>query len=442
MFDDLIQKLDAAFKRFRNAGKLNEKNIAEAMRDIRRVLLEADVNYQVVKQFVASVQEKAVGQEVLQSITPGQQIVKIVHDELVHLLGQAHVPLKWGGHVPSVIMIVGLQGSGKTTFTGKLALFLRKQEHQPLLAALDVYRPAAVEQLQTLGESLGLPVFTGDRKSPVAIAEAAVREARKTHRDVLLLDTAGRLHIDQDMMDELMSIRKTVKPQEILFVADSMTGQDAVRSAREFMDRLDFDGIVLTKMDGDAKGGAALSIRSITGKPIKFIGTGEKLDQLEPFHPDRMASRIIGMGDIVTLVEKAQETIDHEKAEKLARKLRKQEFTFEDFLDQLHQVKKMGPLGQIMNMIPGASKLPANLELDDHALVKVEAIINSMTRQERQRPQLINGSRRKRIALGSGSTVQDVNRLLRQFQGMQKMMKRMSRFQGKGLPKGFPMGFG
>jgi len=442
MFDDLILKLDGAIKKIRGAGKLSEKNIADAMREIRRVLLEADVNYQVVKQFIAAVQSKAVGQEVFQSITPGQQVVKIVHDELVSLLGQAHVPIQWGGTTPSVIMIVGLQGSGKTTFAGKLGAMLKQQERQPLFAAADVYRPAAIDQLITVGKRVDIPVFEGDRKNPVAIAEGSVQEARQKHRDVVILDTAGRLHVDNAMMDELVDIKNTVKPTEILFVADGMTGQDAVRSAQAFLDYLDFDGIVLTKLDGDAKGGAALSIRSITGKPIKFISTGEKPDQLEPFHPDRMASRILGMGDIVTLVEKAQSTVDQEKAEKLAQKLRKQSFTFEDFLDQLHQVKKMGPISQIVGMLPGAAKLPANLDVDDHALVKVEAIINSMTREERLKPQLINGSRRKRIARGSGSTVQDVNRLLRQFQSMQKMMKQMSRMKGKGMPKGMPFGFG
>jgi len=441
MFDDLITKLDSAIKKIRGAGKLNEKNIANAMRDIRRVLLEADVNYQVVKQFTAAVQEKAVGREVLQSITPGQQIVKIVHEALIELLGQAHVPLQWGSEAPSVIMVVGLQGSGKTTFAGKLACLLKKQERQPLLAAADVYRPAAVEQLISLGESIDVPVFAGDRKHPVSIVKAGVREARRQYKDTLILDTAGRLHIDDMMMNELVAIKKAVHPSEILFVADGMTGQDAVHSAQAFLDWLDFDGIVLTKLDGDAKGGAALSIRSITEKPIKFIGVGEKLDQLETFYPDRMASRILGMGDIVTLVEKAQENVDQEKAEKLAEKLRKQSFTFEDFLDQLHQVKKMGSITQIMNMLPGAAKMTGNMEMDDRALVKVEAIIQSMTKEERQKPQIINGSRRKRIARGSGSSVQDVNRLLRQFQSMRKMMKQMSRMQEKGLPRGFPMGF-
>ncbi len=440
MFDDLILKLDGAIKKIKGAGKLTDKNIADAMRDIRRVLLEADVNYQVAKQFVSAVQEKAVGREVLQSISPGQQVVKIVHDELVSLLGQAHVPIHWGGAAPSVILITGLQGSGKTTFAGKLALHLKKQQRSPLLAAADVYRPAAIDQLETVGRQAGVPVFCGDRKHPVMIAEAGVREARQHHHDILIIDTAGRLHIDQDMMDELVAVKKAVQPSEVLFVADSMTGQDAVRSAQAFLEHLDFDGIVLTKLDGDARGGAALSVRSVTGKPIKFVGTGEKLDALEPFHPDRMASRILGMGDIVTLVEKAQDTVDQAKAEKLAEKLKKQSFTLEDFLDQLHQMKKMGPLSQIVNMLPGAAKLSAG-DVDDNALIRVEAIINSMTREERQKPQIINGSRRKRIAVGSGSSVQEVNRLLRQFQGMQKMMKKMSRMQGKQLLRGMPPGF-
>ena len=441
MFEDLIRKLDGAIKKIRGAGKLNEKNIAEAMRDIRRVLLEADVNFHVAKQFVADVQKKALGQEVLQSITPGQQVVKIVHNELINLLGQAHVPIHWGGAFPAVIMIVGLQGSGKTTFAGKLALYLKKQEHHPVLVAADVYRPAAIEQLKTVGQSAGIPVFEGDREHPIAIAEAGIQYAIHSHQDVLILDTAGRLHIDEQMMDELAALKNKVQPSEILFVADGMTGQDAVRSAQAFQEILDFTGIVLTKLDGDTRGGAALSIRSMTGKPIKFVGTGEKLEDLEPFHPDRMASRILGMGDIVTLVEKAQENIDQQKAKALAQKLSKKSFTFEDFLDQLNQIKKMGPLSQIMGMIPGAAKLPAGLEMDDSALVRVEAIINSMTLEERRKPQLINGSRRKRIARGSGSTVQDVNRLLRQFQSMQKMMKQMNRFGNK-LPKNTPAGFG
>jgi signal recognition particle subunit SRP54 len=441
MFEDLIRKLDGAIKKIRGAGKLNEKNIAEAMRDIRRVLLEADVNYQVAKQFVAEVQKKALGQEVLQSITPGQQVVKIVHDELINLLGQAHVPIHWGGAFHAVIMIVGLQGSGKTTFAGKLAMYLKKQDRHPVLVAADVYRPAAVEQLKTVGKSAGVPVVEGDRENPLAIAEAGIQQAKYSHQDVLILDTAGRLHIDAQMMDELVALKKGLQPTEILFVADSMTGQDAVRSAQVFQETLDFTGIVLTKLDGDTRGGAALSIRSITGKPIKFIGTGEKLEDLEPFHPDRMASRILGMGDIVTLVEKAQENIDQQKAKALTQKLSKQSFTLEDFLDQLNQIKKMGPLSQIMGMIPGTAKLPAGLEMDDGALVRVEAIIHSMTLEERRKPQLINGSRRKRIARGSGSTVQDVNRLLRQFQNMQKMMKQMNRF-GKKMPKNSLAGFG
>lgn len=441
MFDDLIRKLDVTIKKIRGCGKMNEKNIAEAMREIRRNLLEADVNYQVVKQFISAIQEKALGQEVLQSITPGQQVIKIVHDELIRLLGKTQVPIHWGGGAPTVIMIVGLQGSGKTTFSAKLALYMRKKyEKFPLLVAADVYRPAAVDQLMALGKLLDLPVFTGDRKSPVKIAKEAVQEARKNLHDVLILDTAGRLHIDNDMMAELESMKSVVQPSEILFVADSMTGQDAVRSAQAFLERLNFDGIVLTKLDGDAKGGAALSIRAVTEKPIKFVGIGEKPDQLEVFHPDRMASRILGMGDIVSLVEKAQETVDQEKTEKLARKLQKQEFTLEDFLDQLHQVRKMGPLSQVMGMIPGMSRLPAKVDMDEGALTRVEAIINSMTREERQKPNLINGSRRKRIARGSGTNVQDVNRLLKQFQSMQKMMKQMRRMSGKRIPQGMPFG--
>lgn len=441
MFEELIQKLDVAVKKLRGMGKLTEKNLAESMREIRRVLLEADVNYRVVKDFVIHVQEKAVGEEVLQSVTPGQQVVKIVQDEMVRLLGQANVPLRFGNIPPSIVMVVGLHGSGKTTFVGKLGVYLSKRGRSPVLVAADVYRPAAVEQLKTLGESVDLPVFSVGAEKPVKIAREAVSYARKQGYDTLILDTAGRLHVDEKMMSELEEIKKAVKPEEILFVADGMTGQDAVRSANSFLDRLDFDGIVLTKLDGDAKGGAALSIRAVTGKPIKFITTGEKLDGVEPFHPDRMASRILGMGDVVTLVEKAREAVDKKKAEKLAQKVKRQAFTLEDFYDQLQQVKRMGSLSQIAGMIPGFGRDLGRLQMDEAALVRVEAIINSMTVEERQKPHILNGSRRRRIALGSGTSVQDVNRLLKQFQMMQKMVKQMSRFGAQTFPKTVPMGF-
>lgn len=441
MFDELIQKLGGAVRKIRGTGKINEKNIAESLREIRRVLLEADVNFRVAKDFIAAIQEKAVGQEVLRAVSPGQMVVKIVHDELIRLLGESNVPLHYGHIPPSVIMVVGLQGSGKTTFCGKLAVHLRKQSRNPLLAAADIYRPAAIDQLKTLGKSVNIPVFSLGTQSPVEIARQAIPVARKDNHDVLILDTAGRLHVDEAMMLELEQVRDAVSPTEILFVADSMTGQDAVKSAQAFLERLDFSGVVLTKLDGDAKGGAALSIRSVTGKPVKFVSNGEKLDALEPFYPDRMASRIMGMGDVVTLVEKAQETLDQEKAEKLAHKLQKQAFTFEDFLDQLRQFKKIGPLSQVMGMLPGMGSQMGKLDVDDSALAKIEAIICSMTANERRKPQIIDGSRRKRIAGGSGTTVQDVNRLLKQFQSMQKMMKRMGRMKMKGTPKGMPIGF-
>ncbi len=440
MFDELIQKLDIAIKKLRGMGKMTEKNIAESMREIRRVLLEADVHYRVVKDFIAHIQVRAVGEEVLQSVAPGQQVVKIVQDELVRLLGRANVPLQFGRVSPATIMVVGLQGSGKTTFVGKLGVYLNKRGRSPLLVAADVYRPAAVEQLESLGKSVDLPVFSMGTEAPVRIVKKAVSHARKHGFDTLLLDTAGRLHIDEAMMAELEEIKKAVKPSEVLFVADGMTGQDAVRSATSFLDRLDFEGIVLTKLDGDAKGGAALSIRAVTGKPIKFITTGEKLDGIEPFHPERMASRILGMGDVVTLVEKAQEVVDKKKAEKLEERLKKQVFTLEDFYDQLQQVKRMGSLNQVAELIPGVGHRMSDLQMDEAALVKIEAIINSMTIEERQKPHIINGSRRKRVASGSGTNVQDVNRLLKQFQMMQKMVKQMGRFGAKRFPKTIPLG--
>lgn len=441
MFDDLIEKLNGTVKKLRGRGKLTEKNISDAMRDLRRVLLEADVNYRVAKDFIARVQEKAVGSDVLQSITPGQQVVKIVHDELIELLGKANVPLHLGHTPPSVVMIVGLQGSGKTTFTGKLGALLKKKGREPLLVAADVYRPAAIDQLKTVGNSVNLPVFSKDIKDPVTIAKDAVLDARRHGNDVLLVDTAGRLHVDDALMEELSSIKDEVNPSEILFVADGMTGQDAVKSAQAFLEKLEFDGIVLTKLDGDTRGGAALSIRAVTGKPIKYVSVGEKLDEIEIFHPDRMASRILGMGDVVTLVEKAQDAVDKKQAEKLAKKIKKAAFNLDDFYDQLQQLKKMGPMDQIAGMIPGMSGKMKGMQVDESALVQVEAIINSMTNEEKNRPQIINGSRRKRIAMGSGTRVQDVNRLLKQFQMMQKMVKQMSRFGSRGMPKGMPLGF-
>lgn len=440
MFDELIQKLDTAVRNLRGIGKLTEKNIAESLREIRRVLLEADVNYKVVKAFIARIKEKGMGEAVLKSVTPGQQVVKIVYDEMVDLLGRSHAAMRFGNIPPSVVMVVGLQGSGKTTFAAKLGVRLRKQGRTPMLVAADVYRPAAIDQLETLGKAADLPVFSLGERQPVTIAKEAVKRARQSVCDTLILDTAGRLHVDEAMMSELEEIKKTVKPSEILFVADGMTGQDAVRSAQAFLERLDFDGIVLTKLDGDAKGGAALSIREVTGKPIKFITSSEKLDGLDAFYPDRMASRILGMGDVVTLVEKAQEATDKDKAEKLARKLSKDAFTLEDFFEQLQQVKRMGPIEQIAGMIPGLGPKMGNMQMDEGALAVTEAIINSMTLEERRKPHIINGSRRKRIAAGSGTRVQDVNRLLKQFQMMQKMIKQIHRFGTQGFPGGLPVG--
>lgn len=435
MFQDLTERFEGVFKKLRGHGKLSEKNVADTMREIRRVLLEADVNYKVAKDFIARVQEKALGQEVLKSITPAQQVIKILHDELAFLMGESEATIKPANIPPTVVMLVGLQGAGKTTLAGKLARYLKKQGHNPVLVAADLQRPAAVEQLKVVGEQVGATVFSERDSTPVRVCERAIAFARAESKDTVILDTAGRLHIDAPLMQELSEIKEKVKPQEIFFVADGMTGQDAVNTAQEFVQQLDFTGIVLTKLDGDARGGAALSIRAVTGKPIKFISVGEKLDAFEVFHPDRMASRILGMGDVVTLVERAQQAVDVEKARKLEKKLRRQEFTLEDFYDQLQQIKNMGPLQDLMKMIPGlGGKAMKGLAVDERALVYVEAIINSMTPDERRRPQIINGSRRKRIARGSGTSVQEVNKLLNQFQMMQKMVKKMSRTGMKGMP--------
>lgn len=444
MFEELSQKLEGVFKRLRGQGKVSEANVAETLREVRRVLLDADVNYKVAKQFVDDVLKRAVGQEVIQSITPGQLIVKIIYDELVKLLGTSNAEIAFSSMPPSVIMVAGLQGSGKTTFAAKLARLLKSQGRHPLLVAADVYRPAAIDQLIALGGQIDVPVYSDREASAVAIAGQSIRHARQNARDTVIIDTAGRLHVDEEMMNEVAAIKSSVQPHEILFVVDSMTGQDAVNTAKAFNDRLNFDGAVLTKMDGDARGGAAISLRATVGKPIKFISVGEKLDALEKFHPDRLASRILGYGDIVTLVEKAQERFDEEKAIKLEQKIRKAQFTLEDFLDQLQEVKKMGPLNQVMGMLPGMNKVPQDAMPDDKALVKIEAIIQSMTVEERQKPQVINGSRRKRIAMGSGTTVQDINKLMKQFEQMQKMMKSIGKgggmgrlMQGRRMPAGF-----
>ena len=441
MLDDLSQKLESVFKKLRGYGKLTEKNITESMKEIRRALLEADVNYKIVKDFVASVQEQALGQDVLRSVTPGQMIVKIVHAEMIKLLGETSEQIKTAGIPPTIVMLAGLQGSGKTTFAGKLASFFRKKGSYPMLVAADVYRPAAIEQLKVVGKSLNIPVYSEEGTDPLRICSNAIGAARKQSCDLLILDTAGRMHLNEEMMLELQKIKSRVQPHEILFVADGMTGQDAVNTAGEFCKRLEFDGIVLTKLDGDSRGGAALSIRAVTGKPIKFISVGEKYDAIELFHPERMASRILGMGDVVTLVEKAQANIDQEEAEKLERKLRKQEFTLEDFYSQLQQIKKMGPLDQLLGMIPGLGAQAKNVKVDDHSFVRIEAIINSMTVVERRNPKVLNGSRRRRIAVGSGTRVQDVNKLLNQFGQMKKMLKRMNKMPLRGM-KNIPPGLG
>lgn len=430
MFEDLSQKLEAVLKRLKGQGKISEANVAETLREIRRVLLDADVNYKVAKQFIEDVHKRAVGQEVLQSITPGQQIVKILFDELVRLLGVANSEIRISQVPPTVLLIAGLQGSGKTTFAAKLANFLKSQGKHPLLAAADMYRPAAIDQLVMLGRQVDIPVYAEHGSTAVTVAQHAIAHARKNARDVVIVDTAGRLHVDEEMMREVEEIKSATSPHEILFVVDAMTGQDAVNTARAFNERLNFDGAVLTKMDGDARGGAALSLRATVGKPIKFIGVGEKLDALERFYPDRMASRILGMGDIVTLVEKAQQRFDEEKAVKLEAKLKKSQFTLEDFLEQLQEVKKMGPLSQVMSLLPGMNRVP-QAAVDETALVRIEAIIQSMTPKERQHPNILNGSRRRRIAAGSGTHVQDVNKLMKQFDQMQRMMKTL----GKGGKK-------
>jgi signal recognition particle subunit SRP54 len=427
MFEDLSVKLEGVLKKLRGQGKITEANVAETLREVRRVLLDADVNYKVAKQFIDDVLKRAVGQEVLQSITPGQLIVKIIYDELVRLLGTANEEIAFAPMPPTVILVAGLQGSGKTTFCAKLALFLSGQGRHPLLAAADIHRPAAVDQLVTLGKQVNIPVYREPGATARAIAEHAIEHARRNARDVVIVDTAGRLHVDEEMMKEVEAVKAAASPNEILFVVDAMTGQDAVTVAKVFNERLNFNGAVLTKMDGDARGGAALSLRATVGKPIKFISVGEKLDALEKFHPERLASRILGMGDVVTLVEKVQKSFDQEKAVKLEEKIRKSQFTLEDFLEQLQEVKKMGPLNQVLSMLPGMNRLPQDVTVDDRALVKIEAIIQSMTAQERQKPQIINGSRRRRIALGSGTTVQDVNKLMKQYEQMHRMMKTLGK---------------
>ena len=438
MFETLSDKLDAALKNVKGDGKINELNIAETMREVRRALLDADVNYDVARDFTNRVKETALDDKVLQAVDPGQQFVKAVYDELVYALGDVHVDLNKAKKPPTVILIAGLQGSGKTTFTGKLALHLKSKGRSPLLAAADVYRPAAVDQLETLAGQVGVPVFAlrgadgAPLKDAVAVARQARDEARRMGRDTLIVDTAGRLHVDEAMMDEVVAIKAAVEPDEILFVVDSMTGQDAVHTAKAFNDKLDIDGVVLTKLDGDTRGGAALSIRSVVEKPIKFASTGEKLDALTEFYPDRMAQRILGMGDVVSFVEKAQEQFDEAESEKLQRKFRTQDFDLQDFYDQLQKIKNMGSLKDLLGMIPGVGKAVKEIDVDDDAFRHIEALIQSMTPHERANPEQINGSRRRRISRGAGMEVQDVNALLKQFREMKKMMKTMAKLQGKG----------
>jgi len=424
-FDGLGDKLQGIVKRMKGQGKISENDLKEMMREVKVALLEADVNYKVVKQFIDNVKQRALGEEVMESLTPGQQIVKIVHDELTQLLGGTQSKLIIAPKPPTVIMMVGLQGSGKTTTSGKLGKLLKKQGKRPLLTACDIYRPAAIKQLQVLGEQLDIPVFTlGDQISPVEIARQAIEHAKSHGNDVVILDTAGRLHIDEVLMEELKNVKAEAQPTEILLVIDSMVGQDAVNVAESFNELLDITGVVLTKLDGDTRGGAALSIKSITGKPIKFAGMGEKLDALEPFHPDRMASRILGMGDVLTLIEKAQETVDAKKAEELQKKMMKAEFTLEDYLEQMDQMKDMGSINNMLEMMPGMSKNKLkDINISDKDMAQTRAIIQSMTAAERRNPKIINGSRRKRIAAGSGTRVQDVNRLLKQFEQAQGLLK-------------------
>lgn len=432
MFENLNEKLERSFKMLKGQGRITEINIAETLKEVRRALLDADVNFKIAKSFTETVKEKALGQDVLTAVKPGQMMVKIVHDELANLMGGKSVDINLQGN-PTVILIAGLQGSGKTTFSGKLAKHLKtKKGKNPLLVAGDVYRPAAIDQLKVLGEQINVPVYTEEgSKEPVKIAKAAIKYAKEKGHNLVIVDTAGRLAIDEEMMNEIAAVKEAVSPHEILFVVDSMTGQDAVNTAKEFNDRLDFDGVVLTKLDGDTRGGAALSIRSVVNKPIKFVGTGEKLDALDVFHPERMADRILGMGDIVSLVERAQEQFDEEQARQLQKKLAKNQFGFNDFLSQIQQIKKMGNLKDLAAMIPGMGKALKDIDIDDDAFKHIEAIIYAMTPVEREDPSVLNGSRRKRIAEGSGTNIQEVNRLIKQFDETRKMMRMVS--QGKNI---------
>lgn len=438
VFESLSEKLQNALGKLKGKGKLSEKDVDLAMREVRLALLEADVNFKVVKDFIKNVKERAIGSEVMESLTPGQYVIKIVNEELTKLMGESQAKLTFSSSPPTVILMSGLQGAGKTTTAGKLALNLKKQNKRPLLVACDVYRPAAIKQLEVVGERVGVPVFSmGDKHNPVDIAKASLEHGKKHGNDVIIIDTAGRLHIDEDLMNEIVNIHDAVNPQEVLLVLDAMTGQDAVNVADAFNQRLGITGVILTKLDGDARGGAALSLRAVTNKPIKFVGMGEKLDDLEPFYPDRMASRILGMGDVLSLIEKAQASIDEKKALELEKKIRTAQFTFDDFLDQLEQMKNLGPLDQFLGMIPGVNaKALKGLDVNDKDLARLEAIIKSMTKKERENPDIIDSSRRRRIANGSGTNVQDVNKLLKQFKETKKMMKKFTEMEKTMKKKG------
>ncbi|RXZ76987.1 signal recognition particle protein [Paenibacillaceae bacterium] len=437
-FEGLASRLQNVFSKLKGKGKVSEEDVGEAMREVRLALLEADVNFKVVKDFIGKVKERAVGQEVMKSFTPGMVVIDIVNKELTELMGGTQSKLAKANKPPTVIMMTGLQGAGKTTTTGKLAKLLQKGNHRPLLVACDIYRPAAIKQLQVVGESINAPVFSlGDKENPVEIARAGLQHAKENGNDYVIIDTAGRLHIDEALMDELKQIHALVKPDEVLLVVDAMTGQDAVNVAQSFHDQLELTGVVLTKLDGDTRGGAALSVKAVTGCPIKFVTMGEKVDSLEPFYPDRMASRILGMGDMLSLIEKAQVNIDADKAAELERKMRNAEFTFDDFLDQMAQVRKMGPIDQLLEMMPGMNKKALkDIKVDERQINRVEAIVKSMTIEEKQKPEILNHSRRKRIAAGSGTSVADVNRLIKQFDDMRRMMKQMSSMMGQGSKGG------
>ncbi len=442
-FENLSEKIQSALGQLTGKGKLTEKDVDNALREVRLALLEADVNFKVVRDFIKDVKVRAIGDEVMKSLTPGQHVIKIVNEELTKLMGESESKINYSSKPPTVILMCGLQGAGKTTTSGKLAYNIKKENKRPLLVACDVYRPAAIKQLEVVGEKAGVPVFTmGDKHDPVDIAKASLEHARKNGNDVVIIDTAGRLHIDEKLMDEIKNIHSAVNPSEVLLVLDAMTGQDAVNVAESFDELLGISGVVLTKLDGDARGGAALSIRAVTDKPIKFVGMGEKLDQLEPFHPDRMASRILGMGDVLSLIERAESAIDLEKAKELEKKMKNATFSFNDFLDQLEQMRNMGPLDELLSMVPGMnSKALKGLQLDENDIVRVEAIIKSMTEEEREKPEIINSSRRKRIVAGSGTSIQEVNKLLKQFKETKKLMKRFGNMENQMKKGGFKMPF-